>query len=244
MSEHDKRWRTFVSTNGRTLVIAISAILGLVVGGSAFAIIAATPPPSSVIEAGTDAGAAGSSKQGSSTPTTTSTHPDGPGQGKEGGNSGGGQASGGGAASGSGSGSGAVQPPAPAPQPATWCPDSRDQNPSLWDECRAGYVRPSIVYAGAVSCTINNRATGDYTVVLGFRVVGGNYRDYWVGSGVTDSSLTYTTVLHGVQPDWPVSPGDVAQIAIGSMNGLPGPAIDYVDSEPSGMTTVAEACGL
>lgn len=100
------------------------------------------------------------------------------------------------------------------------------------------------MYVGALSCTINNRAAGDYTIVLGFRIVGGNYRNYWVGGGVTDSNLTYTNHVVGYQPDSPVSPDQFAEISVGSMNGLPGPAIDYVTSEPSGMTTVAEACGL
>lgn len=239
----------------RPAIIVASAILGLGTASAAYSMVIAPGAGTTVVAQGVTASASNASPSAKasatakpsakpSTKASTGAAPVPGGSTSASSSKGGSTGSTGSGSSNGGTGSGSVQPPAPAPQPATWCPDSRDQNPALWDECRAGYVRPSIVYAGAVSCTINNRAAGDYTIVLGFRIVGGNYRDYWVGSGVTDSSLTYATRLQGAQPDWFVSPGDVAQISIGPMNGLPGPAIDYVDSEPSGTTTVAQACGL
>lgn len=58
------------------------------------------------------------------------------------------------------------------------CPAFRNDNLSLYDECRNGFVAPTIRWAGYHSC--EKRADGTVNVIGKVELVGGNYNsEYW-----------------------------------------------------------------
>jgi hypothetical protein len=122
----------------------------------------------------------------------------------------------------------APAPVAPAPAPVapapTWCDPN---NATVWAQCTAGYVRPSIEYAGDLRCEAYG--TDAWRLTWAMRAVGGNYRE--IGTATGTSQWRIGTVQQGVPRDrlgeqtrlvvW-------TQVTFGSMNGLPG-VIDTVD---------------
>lgn len=238
----------------RPLIVVLSGLLGIGVAAGTVAFMASTassasgstvvladpstpttPTASPSPTKTTVRRAASASPDPSADPTRTSTSS---GSTRSSGGSTGSTSTGGGSSS-----SGATTQPAPAPS-EQYCPDTRAQNPSLWDACRAGYVRPSIQYVGVTSCKIVNRAAGEYLIRIAWKLVGGNYAGhYW--DATTDQDGGYTVHTHGSQPDWSVTMGTSVGVYFESMNGMPGPWIDKIYSgsnDPT--TTVAQACGL
>ena len=57
--------------------------------------------------------------------------------------------------------------------PTAYCPASREENPTVYDACRAGFVAPTLEWAGYHSCT---RVSEDAVEIYGLvRITGGNY---------------------------------------------------------------------
>lgn len=97
-------------------------------------------------------------------------------------------------------------PPAPAPAPApvsNRCPQSRDENPGVYDACRAGFAAPSLEVTGVVGCSANNAEGTSYNVTLGFALSGGSYgRTAWMGvSSQNGGSATTQFSVSGLSPE-------------------------------------------
>lgn len=105
----------------------------------------------------------------------------------------------------SGSSSSGAGTPAPAPSPAptqtSICPQSRGENPAVYDACRAGFAMPAgVEYTGIQSCKADG---SNYRVTFGLRLVGGSYGGVnWSGvSNSGGSNASITTTISGLSPD-------------------------------------------
>lgn len=135
--------------------------------------------------------------------------------------------------------------PAPKPAPATTCPYSQGENPAMWSACRAGYVAPTISFAGIVSCSAIDRAAGTWAVTIKWRASGGNYRGSFTGL-TNNAAGTSSLTIHGVPVDalsgsGVVAPGTTARMSMSSMNGLSGPQIDVVTGS-AGFVPMSSGC--
>lgn len=94
--------------------------------------------------------------------------------------------------------------PAPAPAPVSnWCPQSRGENPAVYDACRAGFSMPSgAEYTGVVSCSPANGERTAWNVTIGVRLVGGSYgATSWHGFSGGGNSGTTSFTIHGIPED-------------------------------------------
>jgi hypothetical protein len=129
-------------------------------------------------------------------------------------------------------GSGPAPPPAesatPAPQPSyenDWlCPTSRDENPAVYDACYGGFIEPSVIPVGIVSCSPANEERTSWNIEYRFELSGGSYRSVsW--SGVSNSygnSAGISMTVNGVGEESfgnriPVTQADIG-ISFGSMD--------------------------
>jgi hypothetical protein len=125
------------------------------------------------------------------------------------------------------------------------CPDTRSENPTLWDACRAGYIAPTIKFEGLVACKAVDRANGVWAVTEKFSIVGGVYRKAtWSGLSNNTAGTTVWTI-HSVpvsdlnQPT--IITGTEADLQIWSMNGVFG-IIDTIHFSADPTVTLSSVC--
>lgn len=130
----------------------------------------------------------------------------------------------GGGSGGSGSGGGGYSPNDYFPDDTggsgdsgqNYCPQSRAENPVLYDSCRAGYVPPTIQFGGVTSCYPIDKNAGIWSITWTWRAVGGNWNGVWNG-GQTFTSNYYTSP--GEAHSGPILIGESISITILDMNG-------------------------
>lgn len=132
---------------------------------------------------------------------------------------------------------GKTDTPAPT-QPKACDPDK----PAIWAACTKGYIAPRIEFVGLLSCTAVDRAAGTWSVVRGYRLVGGNYTGVDWGAKVNANGIATVPLRiegipeNGLNYPLPISSNVTAYIK--SMNGYLG-HIDVIDlSNTSGEETV------
>lgn len=122
------------------------------------------------------------------------------------------------------------------------CPETRGENPALWDSCRAGYVAPTVQWGGVLSCTPIDKSAGTWSVTYKWNAVGGNWRGYWEGTGASDGVNTViVTVNPGEASEEPILLGRYANIVVQDMNGW-GWIIDRVYSNSSPYIPMNTVC--
>lgn len=82
----------------------------------------------------------------------------------------------------------------PKPSTRTYCPDTRADDPTLWDACRAGYAAPTVTFRGPVACVKTDEFRNGlrvWKVTFAFDVTGGTHKGYdWFGA--PDGKVTYS----------------------------------------------------
>lgn len=81
---------------------------------------------------------------------------------------------------------------------STYCPINRESDPALYDACTAGFVAPTVEWAGFHSCRkIEDPTRGTFVEIVGkVQLVGGNYGSYEWG---TKTSGNYGLVVSTMQ---------------------------------------------
>jgi hypothetical protein len=84
-------------------------------------------------------------------------------------------------------------------QPVTYCPDTREENPAVYDACRAGFVAPTkFEWARYHSC---ERLSDTKVKLVGLvRMVGGNYSEVTYGSPTVDGLIIVSSVQEAGGP--------------------------------------------
>lgn len=130
----------------------------------------------------------------------------------------------GGGSGGSGSGGGGYSPNDYFPDDTggsgdsgqNYCPQSRAENPALYDSCRAGYVPPTIQFGGVTSCYPIDKNAGTWSVSWTWVAVGGNWNGVWNGGPAQTSTLV---TAPGEADPGLILAGRSASITILDMNG-------------------------
>lgn len=138
---------------------------------------------------------------------------------------------------GNGSGTGGSQV---GPVGTADCTVTEAENPTLFSECRSGYLPPSLSFASA-SC-LPGENEGDYIIRASWSADGGNYATARLLGLGTSEGLVDVISLSGATSDTVVLDGSVVTLSIGGMNGLDG-EIDRITSTPSPRITVGQICG-
>jgi hypothetical protein len=125
----------------------------------------------------------------------------------------------------------------------TRCPDSRAEDPTVWDSCHAGYVAPRIVFAGIVACR-PGKVANSWILTEKFAISGGRYAKVTWDSlsnnagGTTDVTLTDTPVSGLTNP---AQFGARASLNIWSMSGTGG-IIDIVEFDEDQDFVLSNVC--
>jgi hypothetical protein len=104
----------------------------------------------------------------------------------------------------------------PLPNPGDYCPGYREENPSLYDSCHAGFVAPTIEWAGYHSC--RKTPDGNVQIFGKVRLVGGNYNvnDY----GWDTHVISGLGIVNSVNASSPYFVSWVAGAWFGAMDGF------------------------
>jgi hypothetical protein len=123
----------------------------------------------------------------------------------------------------------------PEPHLPKSCPVTRSEDPTLWDECRAGYIRPDAQFVGVTSCKPNSTHSG-YIVTFAYKLVGGHYAK-------ADFNETAWTDYHMSVEDLkqPQPYTHAVPVAVYAMNGLEG-AIDVFTAVWDDEVDFSKAC--
>lgn len=104
----------------------------------------------------------------------------------------------------------------PLPNPGGYCPGYREENPSLYDSCHAGFVAPTIEWAGYHSC--RKTPDGNVQIFGKVKLVGGTYNsnDY----GWDTHAIGSLGIVNSVNASSPYFVSWVAGAWFGAMDGF------------------------
>lgn len=110
--------------------------------------------------------------------------------------------------------------PSTSPKPTfKYCPDTREENPTVWDACRAGFVEPTIVAEKLVKCVAADDTGKNWYISIKYGLQGGNYRSYfWDGNNATHTYLIKGLRKEELPNAGPVTVGGYVLVQYGSMS--------------------------